>query len=716
MKRLYFIFLFAAVAISGMAQNVGEAFYIYRNDGGFNAFFRDEVDSIAYSHFDADSVFYDEIVTQLVYTQDSIYRIPLAAIDSVGFVQPETILQPNVVQMSQKGLIDYLIAVDGMSLLFKTTIPHELQPNVGDVLLSTDFNHPLLSSGFVGKVLSTKMQSDVFRVDCDSIYDIFDIFEQLISIEKIQDEHASATRRASSEWISSRNSLNLNLGYSRSVPKGEFSVSGSVNGTYIATVTYNITRKEQYFDLRIDHDWQFGAHFKFKASKDFGTLIGPVNKFLVIRFPAVAPVFKFEIEGAPFVKGEGNMELDISLNCPVHSYVAQAVYRNGRFSGWNHEKPIQGGSMLDFEAAFSLNGSLQLGYMVDFWLGLDVSIKGIAEDLLKVGTGLDFYVGPKLTGDFSMKIGSENPINYYSIYKDSKLGLSLLTVDYEFFGEAALAGRKTPRTIFNNGSIQTPLYHEWYILPEFSELSIAKDSEKKKATIATTPTRDILFPLGLGIGLYNSDGNLLSTKYESRDYKRENEGFEVQQTFESLEQGKEYSAKPFIKLLGGEIPALPEEKFKLDAETSCPDENHPHWIDLGIGTLWRCCNEGASSPEGYGGYYTFEQARAYNPPSLEQIKALVNNCAYTWTIQNGVWGGKFTGPNGGSVFLPAAGYRWNGESDGAGSYGNYWSSSFYVVDPYFGPYLTYYLYFSNGYADWANSNYFVYGQSVRPVR
>ena len=83
--------LFALPMMTVDAQTVGDAFYIYRNDGGFNAFFRDEVDSIAYSYYDADSVYYNDIVTQVIYTPDSIYRIPLAAIDSVGFVQPETI-------------------------------------------------------------------------------------------------------------------------------------------------------------------------------------------------------------------------------------------------------------------------------------------------------------------------------------------------------------------------------------------------------------------------------------------------------------------------------------------------------------------------------------------------------------------------------------------------------------------------------------------------
>ena len=111
------------------------------------------------------------------------------------------------------------------------------------------------------------------------------------------------------------------------------------------------------------------------------------------------------------------------------------------------------------------------------------------------------------------------------------------------------------------------------------------------------------------------------------------------------------------------------------AYTSCPDNNHPHWIDLGIGTLWRCCNEGASTPEEYGDYYTFDQAQAYNPPSLEQIKALVNNCSYTWTTQNGVNGGKFTGPNGGTIFLPAAGNRCDGEFYDVGSRGDYYHAA-----------------------------------------
>ena len=49
----------------------------------------------------------------------------------------------------------------------------------------------------------------------------------------------------------------------------------------------------------------------------------------------------------------------------------------------------------------------------------------------------------------------------------------------------------------------------------------------------------------------------------------------------------------------------------------CPDNRHPHLIDLGLpsGTKWACCNLGADKPEAYGGYYAWgeiEEKTFYN--------------------------------------------------------------------------------------------------------
>jgi uncharacterized protein (TIGR02145 family) len=76
-----------------------------------------------------------------------------------------------------------------------------------------------------------------------------------------------------------------------------------------------------------------------------------------------------------------------------------------------------------------------------------------------------------------------------------------------------------------------------------------------------------------------------------------------------------------------------------------------------------------------------------------------------------VYGCKFTGSNGGVVFLPAAGYRWGSDLYTAGSYGCYWSSTLNESNSN----NAYNLNFNNGNANWNNNNR-NNGLSVRPVR
>ena len=98
-------------------------------------------------------------------------------------------------------------------------------------------------------------------------------------------------------------------------------------------------------------------------------------------------------------------------------------------------------------------------------------------------------------------------------------------------------------------------------------------------------------------------------------------------------------------------------------------------------------------------------------PTLTQIEELLNNCTSVWTTQNGVNGRKFTGPNGGTIFLPAAGDRWSDELYGLGSLGDYWFSA--LRESY--PDGACYLVFASDGAVWSYYGR-LYGLSVRPVR
>ena len=104
----------------------------------------------------------------------------------------------------------------------------------------------------------------------------------------------------------------------------------------------------------------------------------------------------------------------------------------------------------------------------------------------------------------------------------------------------------------------------------------------------------------------------------------------------------------------------------------------------------------------------------WHMPSIEQIQELIDKCTWTRTTLNGVKGREVTGPNGNSIFLPAADYRDSDIYDD-GSCGFYWSRSLHSSDyPY--PLCAYGLGFDWSGADWFYGDYRRCGQSVRAVR
>lgn len=143
------------------------------------------------------------------------------------------------------------------------------------------------------------------------------------------------------------------------------------------------------------------------------------------------------------------------------------------------------------------------------------------------------------------------------------------------------------------------------------------------------------------------------------------------------------------------------------------------WVDLGLpsGLLWATRNVGASSPEDYGDFFAWgetspkgfydiinyrytdlytlhllkythsdglttlqprDDAATANyggrTPTKVEWEELINNTTYRWMMLNGVNGCCFTGPNGNSLFLPAAGHRLAYPYNDAGVRGYYWSS------------------------------------------
>ncbi len=101
---------------------------------------------------------------------------------------------------------------------------------------------------------------------------------------------------------------------------------------------------------------------------------------------------------------------------------------------------------------------------------------------------------------------------------------------------------------------------------------------------------------------------------------------------------------------------------------------------------------------------------SWRMPTTDELNELMTKCTWTLESQNGVNGYKVTGPNGNSIFLPAAGGGRFGSSFDYVAFGYYWSSSLgtSVSNSAYG------LYFYSGYVDWYYGDRYN-GLSVRAV-
>lgn len=148
--------------------------------------------------------------------------------------------------------------------------------------------------------------------------------------------------------------------------------------------------------------------------------------------------------------------------------------------------------------------------------------------------------------------------------------------------------------------------------------------------------------------------------------------------------------------------------------------NGHEYVDLGLPSSlkWARCNIGANSPEENGNYYAWGETQpkssyydsncntnkksteelkragivtatgnlamssdaarqnwgaSWRMPTLDEFDELRDKCKWSWTTRSGKNGYQITGPNGQSIFLPAAGSKW--ESRFFYKTGNYWSST-----------------------------------------
>lgn len=185
-----------------------------------------------------------------------------------------------------------------------------------------------------------------------------------------------------------------------------------------------------------------------------------------------------------------------------------------------------------------------------------------------------------------------------------------------------------------------------------------------------------------------------------------NDNYEIKA--EGLLPNTTYHYTAYLDLGNGTVYGQ-ERSFTTPEAEFNPDED---LVDLGLSTKWCKYNVGATKATDLGGLFGFGDMTGFQTsinledyasadiyktdrdvankvygswvtmPTIDEFEELFTECKKEWIedTENHVAGYKFTGPNGNSIFLPAAGTRTQGTVSGEGLNGYYLSGSINATD------------------------------------
>ena len=549
--------LLLTAALPIQAQEDNAAFYIYQNDGHFDGFFYDQVQKISYSKLDTLGVEHEDFVSQEIITNDSIYRIMLTAIDSVGFVQPEIILNPKLKVMEDIGLLKYCWGINEQGALGFQNLPDELSPEVGDILVCYK-SLSFFPEGFGGKVTNViKLINGWTFVYTEPLEDFSDVFIQFITVEDYgydQDTQQVRVRRVAGMKGPQRASGEFNGTLFRISAhphlqwiKGDATVSLDLNANLEcrAKAVWNFSFwGSKYFkiDMKEKIDLGFGAtlDYKIKAPLEAETKFGNLAP---IWLPAAAPILRVILMPEGFIRSE----LHATGQVTTPSYTMRAA-QSIEFKDWTIIPDMTFGDKAKFDDeeednsnglqfSGSINGFVHAGAKWPFV----IRTNDIFRKVLDAEVGMNVYAGPKLSGEFNFNLNdlgasilSGNPTKLYNSMKDSKFSFSPFSIDYELKSLVSYLSYKGDTLTILDGTLDWTSW-DYYMFPKFDEpqpmpqrafisgnpaTQFLPDG-KDHYTINIKPSRDMVIGGYIGAALFRGD-SLVGIKYdESEPYSRE---------------------------------------------------------------------------------------------------------------------------------------------------------------------------------------------------
>ena len=560
-----------------ISQTVGEASYVYRNDGEFNAFFHDEIESITYSNYDKDGIYCDEIVVQEIHTQDSVYRIPITAIDSIGFTQPTPIFKENVNDLSGP-LKNYIASVDGMTIKFKNDIPSDMMPTTNDKLIQLFYDN-LFPDGFAGKVSMITYEGNSICVKCDSItieeavrkfYGVYkvksnnnnnglmtrgsaknidkELFNKEFALEEFPLHWGGET--LNELWNSNNTSIGIN---------GKFDYSAIIKPVFDIKVTFSV---DEFIGLL--PRYQVHLNTSYTTEKDI-ELAGSLNaEFKQPLIPDPKPDIPTIIPGVLFYcdfgfKISGSGEFGIGGNFKQSGlHILDFDYyptlpTQPIFVRHSHQKQKEQSNWKYFYGDIELN--------VGVYLEPGFSIGN--HDFIKVGFELD--TGFK--ADINAKLSEEDwrnaeiNTNFYDNSKDNCILTSNAYVGVRFI--CAAFDEKFKFSL--GGDIDIPFgKKEAFLFPLYDHVSLSRNSGSALLKATASINRQLIIPFQTGFSLYDSNDVFIENKYYNDLYMNPNNFSSYSIGFDNAISYNKCKVYPTFQFLGKRVLASPYAEIDKD--------------------------------------------------------------------------------------------------------------------------------------------------------
>lgn len=549
---------------SFLPVNAQDAFFVYRNDGQFNAFFNDEIDSIVCSNIDLDSIVHEEFVVQEFHTPDSIYRIPIASIDSVGFQKLPTVYKDNVVSLDH-DLWKHIKSVDTTAIHISLTTPKSLIPEAGMKVVSLQ-TCDFFPYGFSGKIESINETDSCYTLICEWI-DPIEVLDRYYCVSKSTDVLARTRAPRSLYTLPTfEKSINRNINTHVTVKDDwNFSIGTNWGISFLLEPEINVIQR---FDN--DEKYIFGKIITNTTLELTTNIYGEISyepdlddfSLSLFNIPTEIPFVSFYGEIGPTFSISGTLGLDMKF-----SRTYQDVYLFSWSSNNNVRKspPRKEGKteLIDetnFAASFTgLNIELKTGLYGEVGLCFikknrvfDAKVFVKKEWGVKVEANINLPKSvlerePKKKESKYELIKETNGIES-SIYTGTALGVEFETLSgtsIEWGAGAELGYEEKLGSLF-------PIE----LFPTFSDVKFSS----KARTLECDIKDDLIIPTQVGFKIYDENGNeLFKELYTGGDYYNSKSFNHYYITLSDITKlvNRQCTAYPYLTFMGYDIPASP---------------------------------------------------------------------------------------------------------------------------------------------------------------